>query len=311
MDSASTNNSDTFVPLTIIPAQNTLGENVLWHPKQQAIYWIDIEEKQLLRYQLFQDTLAIFPLPHRIGSFAFSADDSTIFAAFEQGFAYYNFETSHLIWLSQPEKCMTGNRFNDGRADRQGRFWAGTMVEKHYSNEQHANLYRLGHDLKCEKMISDLSISNGLCWSKNGRKLFHSDSVKHKIHQYDCCVTTGNISNRQVFATTLESAFPDGSTIDSDDFLWNAQWGSSHVVRYNRNGKIDCKLKLPISQPSCVALGGPNLDWLIVTSARQDLSQQQLALEPEAGNLFIYQLKGITGIEEPICTINVDQSFHN
>lgn len=287
----------------IIPAQCQLGEGVLWHEGQQAIYWLDIEASYLYRYFVENKTTEKFSLLQRAGSFAFTEFDDQIIAAFEQGIARYNLKTANIEWLSQPELNIKGNRFNDGRADKQGRFWAGTMVESSTSSEQQASLYCLDHQFCCHNKINQLTISNGLCWNKSGNILYHADSPTQQIFQYDFCSTTASISNKRLFATTNHDAYPDGSTVDNQDFLWNAQWGSSKVVRYDHLGDINFTIKLPVSQPSCVAIGGPNLDWLIITTAQQGLSDEALLNQPMAGNVFIYQLTGVTGITEPKCTI--------
>ena len=290
----------------MLPVQNTLGECVLWHEQQQAIYWLDIEGATLQKHLVSTQQIETFKLPFRAGCFAFldnSHFPKDIIIAFAQGIARYNVQTEEINWLSQPEINILGNRFNDGRADRQGRFWAGTMIEDSLNDEQQAHLYCLDHQLTCQKVISEISISNSLCWSKNSKFLYHADSQAHKIYQYDFCQHTGNISNKQLFAQTDDNAFPDGSTIDAQDHLWNAQWGSSNVVRYNPKGEQDLVLTLPVTQPSCIAIGGPNLDWLIVSSARHSLSEQALKEQPLAGNIFIYQLHNIQGIPEPKCTI--------
>ncbi|MFT6248229.1 MAG: sugar lactone lactonase YvrE [Cognaticolwellia sp.] len=289
--------------LKIIPCQCQLGEGVLWHVEQQAIYWLDIEAGYIYRYFVVNEVMEKFTLPQRIGSFAFTPIDDQIIAAFEQGIARYNLKTSSLEWISQPELHIRGNRFNDGRADKQGRFWAGTMVENASFSEQQANLYCIDHQLNCHKKIDHLLISNSLCWNKAGDILFHTDSPSHKIFQYDFSEKTGDITNKRLFTTTSDSTFPDGSTIDAQDYLWNAQWGGSKVVRYDRNGNIDLSIFLPVSQPSSIAIGGPNLDWLIITTAKQSLPEQKLLAEPLAGNVFIYQLTGVTGLIEPKCTI--------
>ena len=297
------NNSPSAKLIKIIPCQCQLGENVLWHTEQQAIYWVDIENSDLYRFYTLDQVLEKFSLPQRIGSFAFTNNANQIIAAFEQGIARYNLSTSKLEWINQPEHHVAGNRFNDGKADRQGRFWAGTMVENSTLSTQSGALYCLDHQLNCHKKIKNLQISNGLCWNKAGDTLYHTDSLTHKIFKYDFCKDTTEITNKRLFASTNTSTFPDGSTIDAQDHLWNAQWGSSKVVRYNKNGDIDFEITLPVSQPSCVSIGGPDLNWLIVTSAKQDLTASELAKKPLSGNVFIYQLQGVTGLVEPICTI--------
>jgi sugar lactone lactonase YvrE len=291
-----------------IPCQCTLGEGVLWHADQQAIYWLDIEEAIIYRYYVVDETLEEFSLPQRIGSFAFTPHKDQIITAFAQGIAHYNLVSKELQWISQPELTIPGNRFNDGKADRQGRFWAGTMVENEViendnTSVQQAHLYCIDHQHNCINKIDNITISNGLCWNKAGNKLFHADSPSHSIFQYHYCPETGDITNKRLFATTNESTFPDGSTVDAQDHLWNAQWGSGNVIRYDTFGQIDLCLSLPVSQPSCIAIGGPNLDWLIITTAKQGLSKRTLAKEPLAGNVFIYQLIDISGLIEPECTI--------
>lgn len=301
--------------LKIIPCQCQLGENILWHDEQQAIYWLDIESALLYRYFVSTQVSEKFNLPYRMGSFAFTPTDDHIIAAFAQGIARYNLQTTELEWLSQPERDISGNRFNDGRADRQGRFWAGTMVEGgtvendaleadiEQAASQHAALYCLDHQLNCHKTIDNLHISNGLCWNESGDILYHADSPTHNIYQYDFCQQSASIINKRLFASTQPDAFPDGSTVDAQNHLWNAQWGSSKVVRYNSDGEIDFSITLPVPQPSCVAIGGPNLNWLLVTSAKQGLSKSTLSNAPLSGNVFIYQLTGVTGLTEPKCTV--------
>jgi L-arabinonolactonase len=289
--------------LKVIPCQCQLGEGVLWHDEQQAIYWVDIEASHLYRYYISNDKLEKFTLPQRMSSFAFTPVNNQLIAAFEQGFARYNFITSQIHWINQPELHIKGNRLNDGRVDKQGRFWAGSMVEISSTTKQKAALYCLDHQLNCHKKVDDLLISNSLCWNKAGDILYHADSPSHKIFKYDFCKDTTKITNKQLFATTNTSTFPDGSIVDAQDYLWNAQWGSSKVVRYNNKGEIVFSITLPVSQPSCVAIGGTNLDWLIVTSAKKDLSSSALNNEPLSGNLFIYQLTGASGLIEPQSTI--------
>jgi len=289
--------------IKIIPSQCQLGEGVLWHVEQQAIYWLDIEKCDLYRFFIVNKIIEKFALPQRMGSFAFTKNDHQIIAAFEEGIARYDLKTAQVTWINKPEFHVLGNRFNDGKTDRQGRFWAGTMVENAEISTQLANLYCIDHQLDCHKKISNLQISNGLCWNETGDTLYHSDSATHKIFQYDFCKNTAEISNKRLFVSTNTSAFPDGSTIDAQGYLWNAQWGSSKIVRYDRNGEIDFSITLPVSQPSCIALGGPNLDWLIITSAQQGLSSHELATSPLSGDVFIYQLQGATGLIESKCTI--------
>jgi len=299
--------------LTSVPSQNILGENVLWHHTEQALYWIDIEAALLQRYIVASAEYHVFSLPQRIGSFAFLQDgllqngfvqDFQLIAAFEAGFALYNPTTQALKWLSQPEAHLAGHRFNDGRVDRQGNFWAGTMVENAEVSTTQAALYRLDATGQAQQVLGNLCISNGLCWSLDGRTLYHADSPQHQIKQYSYDAATGTVGDGMLFTDTPHNAHPDGSTIDAAGYLWNAHWGAGKVVRYCADGSIDLELNLPVSQPSSVAIGGPNLDLLCVTSSRLGLSEAQLLQQPLAGNLFIYQLHGINGVLENHCRVS-------
>lgn len=294
--------------LTSIASQNILGENVLWHDAEQAIYWIDIEAALLQRYSLATADYRVFALPQRIGSFAFlqpwPQQDFQLIAAFAEGFALYNPQTKALKWLSQPEAHLAGHRFNDGRVNRKGEFWAGTMVENAAISDRQAALYRLDDTGQAQQVFGSLCISNGLCWSLDGRTLYHADSPKHQIKQYPYDAATGTVGDARLFAETPHNAHPDGSTIDAAGYLWNAHWGAGKVVRYRPDGSIDLELTLPVSQPSSVAIGGPNLDLMLVTSSRLGLSDAQLAEQPLAGNLFIYQLHGVQGVLENYCQLS-------
>lgn len=292
--------------INVIDCQNTLGENVLWHVQEQAIYWIDIERAELLRYHPVSAELKRYILPERIGSFAFvdtsHTVDFTIIAAFASGFALYNPETKAIKWLAKP--CdMTGLRFNDGRTDRQGRFWAGTMVEDARMARRQAELYQLCTDATALSVLQEIEISNGLCWSPDGKTLYHADSPKHCIKQYAFCPETGQLGAAELFTNTPENAHPDGSTVDSDAHIWNAHWGVGRVVRYAPDGTEQFAVTLPVSQPSSVALGGPAMDWLIVTSSNLGLSAAQLTTQPLAGALFIYQVENVQGLPEVFCQL--------
>ncbi|MGX9459703.1 SMP-30/gluconolactonase/LRE family protein [Shewanella sp. A14] len=291
--------------IKVIPSQNQLGENALWHPEHRAIYWIDITAGQIHQYNVDTQQYHHYNLPYRIGSFAFLVEQQyQLIIAFEQGLALYHLETHALTWLSKPEVALLGNRFNDGRTDRCGDFWAGTMVETRHNPHQKGSLYRIDNQGECHKLVEDILISNGLCWSPDGNIMYHADSERHCIYQYSYCQQSKALTNKTVFATTKPHVFPDGSTVDTEGFIWNAQWGDHSVVRYNPYGEIVEKLILPAVQPSSVAIGGPNLDWLIVTTSRIDLSPQQLADYPLSGNVFIYQLHQVTGLVETPCQIS-------
>jgi L-arabinonolactonase len=295
--------------IAVIPADNILGENVLWHAQQQAIYWIDIEAALLQRYSLANKSIERFKLPQRVGSFAFLAseanDENQIIAAFAEGFAVYNFASGQLRWLDRLLQGAAGLRFNDGRVDRQGRFWAGSMVEDARLTQQSGHLYCLQQAGRAQAHLDNIAISNGLCWSPDGLTMYHADSPTHQIFQYDFCPLTGTVSNKTLFATAPDNAHPDGSIVDAQGCVWSAHWGAGKVVRYAPDGKIIAEVLMPVSQPSSVAIGGPNMDWLLVTSSKLGLKPQQAKQQPDAGHVFIYQLDESLGLVEQTCTLQV------
>lgn len=280
--------------LKTLPVANSLGEGVLWNDTEQAFYWTDILEKKLYRWHPHTDRLVSWTMPERLCSFGFIEDDSeSLIAAFESGVAIYRPANNKLEWLAKPEIDVTGTRFNDGRVDRQGRFWSGTMVETEQAadaagNPVTAGLYRIARG-ECAKMESGHRISNSLCWNRNSSRLYFADSPARAIYVYDFDETTGTPANRRLFAQTEAHAEPDGSCIDADDHLWNAQWGGGKVVRYRPDGGVDIEVSLPVTQPTCACFGGPEFNWLAITTATVDLGDSQLAQQPLAGSLFVFE----------------------
>ena len=271
----------------IVRVGNTLGEGVLWDGIGERVWWTDIQERRLFRYDPTSRALERFELPERLGSFGLVEGSDKIIAAFESGFAFYHPESGQLDWVDRPVHEAGNVRFNDGRVDRQGRFWAGSMVEG--AGASTAKLYCLGSGASAV-CLTGIAIANSICFSPDGSQLYFADSPHRMILRYDIDASSGAIGNRQIFARTPPGAYPDGSHVDAQGHLWNAHWGAGRVVRYAPDGSISGAIDVPATQVSCVAFGGRNLDRLFVTSARMDLSPTQLAGEPHAGDVFVYQL---------------------
>lgn len=272
-----------------IPCANLLGEGVQWNQQDNCFWWTDIHSAKFYRYHLASKKMSQWDLPEKLGCFAFAKNDSRLLAAFASGFAWFEPETGALEWIAKPEAHLIGNRSNDGRCDRQGRFWMGTIREQQNRPGQCASLYSLKADGSVSLHLTGLHISNALCWSPDSRKLYHADSPTHSIRVYDFDAQTGELSNAQLFAQTSAGIEPDGACVDAEGFIWNAQWGGSHVVRYAPDGSIDFILPMPVRQPTCVAFGGEDLNLLAVTSASIGLSDEELQQQPQAGNVFIFE----------------------
>lgn len=284
--------------IDVIPAANELGEGIVWNALDGCAWWTDIQRRRIHRWQPADATVDSFAVPERVGCFAFVDGSDELIVAFESGIALYDLDNGATRWLARPESGQTGRRFNDGRCDRHGRFWAGTMVEDNRAPAASATLYCVDSQGIVHRRLDGLHISNGLCFSPDSRHCYVADSERHVIFHCEVDPESGQLRDRRVFAETPQHSFPDGATVDSDGCVWSAQWGGSQVIRYTPDGRIDRILEVPTAQPSCVAFAGPNLDLLLVTSARTGLSAAALAEQPMAGHVFMFR-PGCTGLAEP------------
>ncbi len=287
-----------------IHVSNELGEGIIWDTHRQRVWWTDILQRKLYRYDPVSKNLENWSTPERLCCFAPVEGQNKLICAFESGFAFYWPENDELKWITRLEEDNPGTRFNDGRTDRQGRLWAGTMVENEKVATYKGSLYCLDSDLHVTKTLSGLSITNSLCWSPDGHILYHTDTVTQTINRYPFDTNKASLGEAQTLVSTEKNCYPDGSIVDAEGYLWNAQWGGSQIVRYSPQGAQDLKLTLPTSQPTCLAFGGPDLDLLFVTTAWSEMSPR----EELAGSLFIYQgdFKGLS--DSPFFLKEMDQS---
>jgi L-arabinonolactonase len=277
--------------LEVLPVAHLHGEGVQWNADDGCLWWTDISGCALHRYHLGRGALESFATPERPGCFAFIEGDARLLVAFATGFALFDPRDGRVRWLDRCEQADSGRRFNDGRVDRQGRFWAGTMVEDATRAVPYsASLYCLDPDGRAVERERGIGISNGLCWSPDGRTMYFADSPRHTIHAYDFDPDSGLPSRRREFARTGPGAEPDGSTVDAEGAVWNAQWGGGRVVRYSPTGEVLETVDTPgAMQPSCVAFGGDALELLCVTSAWIGLDAAARVAQPQAGHVFLYE----------------------
>lgn len=283
----------------IIPVSNTLGEGVLWRPSDQTLWWTDIEEKVLYRLDWGQVEPREYQLPLRLGSFGFvDGEEDVLIAAFESGFAYFWPESGKTQWLYQPAELELGcgRRLNDGRVGPDGAFWAGSMLEHGgvTGGAAQTGFYRLNGYGKAQFIHGGLHISNGLCWSPDGREIYLADSPKSTIYHAEFDVPSGECGEFKVFAQTKDGN-PDGAIVDSRGRYWSALWGGHSLTIFDRAGHEIYRIKLPVPQPTIPVFGGPELNHLIVTSALQDLNQLQIDKFPQSGNVLIYKTN-VTGV---------------
>jgi L-arabinonolactonase len=284
-------------PIKILSVSNVLGEGVLWDSRRAILWWTDISGRRLHRYDWAHDTMQILDTPERLGSFGLVAASEKLIAAFASGIALYDVHQQAVAWLGLPEALDPGIRFNDGRVDRRGRFWSGTMVETEQLVASGC-LYSIDATGEARCHLRGIRIANGLCFSPDGTRLYFTDSPTRTIRVYELIEPEGVLGTPRLFAQTPDGAFPDGAAIDVDGCMWSAHWGAGRIVRYTPDGLIDRTLEVPTCQPSCVCFGGPNLDVLCVTSAREGLDGSRLRAEAHAGDVFLYHV-GVQGLREP------------
>jgi sugar lactone lactonase YvrE len=235
-------------------------------------------------------------MPEEVGSFALREQGGLI-AALRSGFALIDLERGRIEPLADPEADRPQNRFNDGRCDRQGRFWAGTMNEPR--DARSGALYRLDPDRRWQRMADDVMVANGLAFSPDDRVMYWSDSRALTIWAFDLDAASGEIENRRVFAR-LEphQGGPDGAAVDAEGGYWSACYRGSRVMRFRPDGTIERKIRLPVSRVTMCAFGGPDLRTLYITSGCGGMSAAELAREPLAGGIFALAVD-VQGLPEP------------
>lgn len=290
-------------PLTLPPMQvaravgNVLGEGIVWCERAQALYWTDIQRSMLYRLHPASDTLEHWSMPERLASFALCEIDGWLLLALASRLAFFCLADGHIEPLHEVEPGFP-TRSNDGACDRQGRFVFGTLHEPEHGEKQAiGTFWRLHADLTLERLaLPGAAISNSLAFSPDGGTLYFCDSLNLRI---DCCDYGDTLGVPRVFVELGDlPGVPDGSCVDADGGLWNAQWGAGRVVCYGPDAAVRRVLPLAASQPTRPAFGGAGLDTLYVTSAREGLDAPALAAQPNAGALFASTLP-VRGLPEP------------
>jgi L-arabinonolactonase len=285
-----------LTPIEVLKVGNILGEGILWDQRRAALWWTDIQGRRLYRYDWTRKTVQRLDTPERVGSFGLVHDSEELIVAFASGVALYDPYRCTVEWLARPADVRPGVRFNDGRVDRRGRFWCGTMAEGGRRDPQGA-LYSIGAGGALHCHLRDIHISNSLCMSPDGARLYFADSPTRTIKVYGMIEPDGRLGEPEVFVCTPHGAYPDGATVDAEGCVWSAHWGAGRLVRYTPGGEIDRVLQVPTCQPSCVCLAGPELDVLCVTTAREGLDAATLDAEPGAGDVFLFRA-GVQGLPE-------------
>ncbi|MFY4775363.1 SMP-30/gluconolactonase/LRE family protein [Metabacillus sp. RGM 3146] len=272
-------------PELVIHANAVLAEGPCWDHINKVLYWVDIKGKDLHVYDPEKNSDRTIHIGQFVGTVA-PAGEKEVALAMENGFHLLNLDTEELTFLKDPEEHIKENRFNDGKCDAMGRFWAGTMDKDGEGNT--GSLYCLDHNLKIRKIETNLGISNGLAWNKENTTFYFIDTPTQSVAAYDFDLEAGEVSNkRTVIHVPDEEGFPDGMTIDEEGMLWIAHYNGNQVGRWNpETGKMIESFPLPVSQVTCCTFGGKDLDELYITTGRENLDEEALVSQPLAGSVF-------------------------
>ncbi len=276
-------------------ADATLGEGAIWNHEQQAFWWVDIEKGLLNIFEPQTGENKSIEMGQRIGTVV-PATDGTAIVALEDGIYSYDFGSGEMIFRSRPDKHTGSIRFNDGKCDPAGRLWAGSMGMGGNIRGK-AFLYRFDHDFSAHTMLDSITISNGICWSGDKKKMYYIDTPTMQVKEYDYVDKTGEISfNRVAVEIPQGMGGPDGMCIDAEGMLWVAHYGGSAVCCYDpSSGALLHKISVAAPNVTSCAFGGKDLKTLYITTAAQGMNQEARTKYPDAGGLFYIDLdiKGV------------------
>lgn len=282
-------------PQCVLPANSILGEGPSWDASAGVLYWVDIKRPAIFRFDPQRGQTGHWPMPKPVGCAAPALSNRLIFADTD-GVGFLNLDSGEISRIAAPESNLPQNRFNDGKTDRAGRMWAGTMEDA--CVQASGSLYRVDRDLSVHRMDTGFICSNGLGWSPDNRTMYFTDSMVHTIWAYEFDFASGALGKRRVFAKFPEgNGVPDGLTVDSEGFVWSAIWDGWRVVRFAPDGSIDCEIRMPVQRPSSCMFGGADLKTLYVTSACVELGWPSLKNGPLAGSLFAIRTE-VAGLPE-------------
>jgi len=262
----------------VLDAHAGLGEGAIWH--DNVLYWIDLEIGNIHIFNPDTGADRIIELGQSVGTVVPRAAGG-LAVAVQGGFGTVDLESGELNILADPEPDLPENRFNDGKCDPQGRFWAGTATIT--CDQPVGTLYRMDADHSVHPMVKNVTISNGIVWTRDRKTMYFIDTALERVDAFDYDDASGDISNRRTIIeiSKPDHGWPDGMAIDTNDNIWIAMWEGSCVTNWDpRTGELLEKIHTDSAQTTSCAFGGPNLDELYITSAAEGLS------EPHGGGLF-------------------------
>ena len=287
-----------------------LGEAPIWVAEESSIYWADHvgpsmdlagpRRPSIRRLNIATGEHKTWEMPEQIGSFGFRPGGGIVCGA-NSGFCTIDLETGAFDKIFDPEPDKPHNRLNDGKIDRRGRFWCGSM-NTHFTDKA-SHIYCLEPDFTCRKVAEDFSfvVSNGIAFDPQDTRMYFGDTFGCMIYVFDLDIDEGRISNRRPFFSVEDRkpAIVDGATVDAEGYYWFALNLGGKILRIDPNGRLDREIDMPVRSPTCVEFGGENYMTLYVTSQQSFLTSDELARHPRPGSLFAIHGLGVQGLPKP------------
>jgi L-arabinonolactonase len=287
-----------------LAAGAALGESPVWSVQEQVLYWIDMgawEERgvapTLNRFDPSTGDNRRWPLPEAVGCFALREGGAIL--ALQSGIHDFDFARDQLQLLAPSNFSSPLLRFNDGRCDRQGRFWSGQAQQIGPGIARGLGALTRYDGRTLETRLGGITVSNGLAFSPDGRTLYYADVLQWRVYACDYDTERGEPGEPRVFLQFPEGIVPDGAAVDEEGGYWIALYKAGKVARYLPSGQLDREITLPVSCPTMVAFGGPDLRTLYITTASHRLSETERTQQPLAGAIFSCE-PGVRGLPEPL-----------
>ena len=253
-----------MLPELIADYNCVTGEGPLWHPLESRLYWADIPQGRLFRYNPYTRVHEKIYQGREVGGYTIQADGSLLL--FMDKGSVATLRDGHLDFIIQELPHETDTRFNDVIADPAGRVFCGTMP---HPDGRPATLYRMDTDASITPVLQNIGLSNGMGFTTDLKNMYFTDSLAHKIYIFDYDVETGDITNRRVFIETPDDdgTVPDGMTVDAHDHIWSARWDGSALHRFTPSGIEVARIPFPAKKVSSLTFGGRHLTDIYVTTA--------------------------------------------
>ena len=288
---------------SVAPQADQLGESPFWHPREQTLYWLDIPGRLVRRANTYMGSVDSWPLPQEPGCIAPASSGGWVIAL-RDGIYRARSWGGDLALVQRFAHDTRTMRFNDGKADPQGRLWAGTLYEPR--DQRKAELFSIdcrpgngrGGEPLVEVKATNAVIANGLAWSPDARTVYWADTPNHIVHAWDWDAHTNGMRNHRVFAQFAPKPAgwkpgdpgyggrPDGAAVDTEGNYWCAMFEGGRLLQFSPGGQVLREVPVPVRCPTMPCFGGEDGKTLYVTTASHNRPAAELAACPQSGHVI-------------------------